>query len=340
MNKSRIEWIDIAKGLGMILVILGHCVFFGGKIHNAIFAFHMPFFFVLSGIVFENKDKGILILKKFKSLIIPYMGFCIIGGGCSILISDWRSEISLKNIIKDVYLGTPENINVSSIWFLLCLFWVTIFFNTILKIENKKLKYIMLSFIVICGFMYAQYKEKVMLPLYRMPFDLDVALIGVFFLSIGYFFKSRWYQKEATKIELGKIAMFFLIFNILVFYNGRVNLHELKFNNVIIYLLESLIGSYILITFGKILEKFRNNILIKLVSWIGKNNIYILGLQALMIRIYLIVINNLYHHTFGLYRLEGKYQFIGFAFVLVSSIGITYMYKLVLNLVKGKKKVE
>ena len=48
MNK-RVEWIDLAKGLGMLLVILGHCVCFGGIMHNAIFAFHMPLFFILSG---------------------------------------------------------------------------------------------------------------------------------------------------------------------------------------------------------------------------------------------------------------------------------------------------
>lgn len=58
MNK-RVEWIDLAKGLGMLLVILGHCVCFGGIMHNAIFAFHMPLFFILSGIVYKTNSKGI-----------------------------------------------------------------------------------------------------------------------------------------------------------------------------------------------------------------------------------------------------------------------------------------
>ena len=44
MSSKRIEWLDIAKGLGMIFVILGHAVGFGTPPHNIIFAFHMPLF--------------------------------------------------------------------------------------------------------------------------------------------------------------------------------------------------------------------------------------------------------------------------------------------------------
>lgn len=58
MNK-RIEWIDIAKGIGMLLVIFGH---FGmspkGKeiISFVKSSFHMPLFFFISGLFFKESE--------------------------------------------------------------------------------------------------------------------------------------------------------------------------------------------------------------------------------------------------------------------------------------------
>ena len=47
MIKNRIKWIDISKGIGIILVLMGHI----SKIkiiNNVIYAFHMPLFFMIS----------------------------------------------------------------------------------------------------------------------------------------------------------------------------------------------------------------------------------------------------------------------------------------------------
>ena len=30
MKINRIEWLDVSKGIGIILVIIGHCVYLGG----------------------------------------------------------------------------------------------------------------------------------------------------------------------------------------------------------------------------------------------------------------------------------------------------------------------
>ena len=78
MNK-RIEWIDIAKGIGMLLVIFGH---FGmnpaGKeaISFIKSSFHMPLFFVLSGLLFKDgssaKDCFTWSMKRFIALMIPF----------------------------------------------------------------------------------------------------------------------------------------------------------------------------------------------------------------------------------------------------------------------------
>ena len=47
--RQRIDWIDTAKGLCMILVIVGHTLPYGNLMRNFIFSFHMPAFFFLTG---------------------------------------------------------------------------------------------------------------------------------------------------------------------------------------------------------------------------------------------------------------------------------------------------
>ena len=59
--KKRIEWIDICKGLAIILDIIGHSKLETGiafNLKSIIYSFYMPLFFILSGYLFYNvKDK-------------------------------------------------------------------------------------------------------------------------------------------------------------------------------------------------------------------------------------------------------------------------------------------
>ena len=47
--KKRVEYIDIAKGIALFLVVWGHLVPDDSTVFRIIFSFHMPLFFILSG---------------------------------------------------------------------------------------------------------------------------------------------------------------------------------------------------------------------------------------------------------------------------------------------------
>ena len=72
-HKHTTDWYDIAKGIGIILVVLGHGMF---PLHSLIDSFHMPLFFVLSGmfIHFNKYTVKDYVFKKFKRIMVP---FCI-----------------------------------------------------------------------------------------------------------------------------------------------------------------------------------------------------------------------------------------------------------------------
>lgn len=61
---KRIEWIDVAKGIGILAVILGHCSL-SRQIAWTIYSFHMPLFFIIGGLFFRNNmTLNVLLLRK------------------------------------------------------------------------------------------------------------------------------------------------------------------------------------------------------------------------------------------------------------------------------------
>ena len=54
-DTKRIDFIDVAKGIAIFLVVYGH-TYDGRNLHLFIYSFHMPLFFFISGLLFkENK---------------------------------------------------------------------------------------------------------------------------------------------------------------------------------------------------------------------------------------------------------------------------------------------
>lgn len=73
---NRINWIDVAKAIGILLIVLSHTLE-NGLFRQAIFSFHVPLFFFLSGLTFHAVKKGVW-KKRFFRLYLPYIIFSIV----------------------------------------------------------------------------------------------------------------------------------------------------------------------------------------------------------------------------------------------------------------------
>lgn len=128
------EWVDVARGIGIFLVVLGHAIadivhneFLFEKLFQFIYSFHMPLFFFLSGFcgakVFQKKrwcDKKSYIIERFKRLMIPYIfvGMCYIP--VKLLMSNYvTKQINIKYILLGFLCGDNPN---SQLWTLYVLF--------------------------------------------------------------------------------------------------------------------------------------------------------------------------------------------------------------------------
>lgn len=75
MLSNRVYWVDVAKALAIILVVIGH-MGFPEEVRTVIYGFHMPLFFLLSGIFVSTKeDFRSFFAKKARTLLIPYLCF-------------------------------------------------------------------------------------------------------------------------------------------------------------------------------------------------------------------------------------------------------------------------
>lgn len=119
---KRIIYIDIAKGIAIILVILGHTLQYMGAnseytqnvLYLLIYSFHMPLFMFLSGMLFLKSLGRAMSLKEIlfrrtKALMYPYILWGAIALAVEYLLKNIYGTASLKEIIA----------NTSLYWFLL-----------------------------------------------------------------------------------------------------------------------------------------------------------------------------------------------------------------------------
>lgn len=310
MRDRRLEWIDIAKGIGIIIVILGHCVPYGGFAFNFIFSFHMPLFFILSGYCYKQRDVNTTIHNKIKTLLIPFIKFAFLGLVVTLIIPTWRSELNLKTLARDIYLASPDGCNNSSIWFLSCLFLVTMIVNVALsltaKLKNRKvIRTVLVMLSAIIGYLISidQVMMK-MLPGDRMPFALDTAFMAILFFVSGYVLKNNKVMEQKNWVKYSVLSGAFLVITLLItVVNGKVNIHALTYKNPVLYLIGAFSGSGCIICLARILELFANKKIRNMFSYYGRNSLIILGTQSLLIRLFILTENMLLGTEYQLYRL-------------------------------------
>lgn len=199
-QKDRIEWIDFAKGVTILLVIAGHTIssnMHGSVIRGVIFSFHMPLFFILSAVTYQLSKNNIQftekIKKSFTHLLIPAFIIFLLW----IIHSIWSNPSDLMNssfwmkklftlilasgIGTDIYGTKIEGIGIP--WFFFVLFTGrTLFEYFHLKLSPSELP-IVCGIVSFLGILAGQQRQT-------LPFSIDIALSVMPFFYVGYKLKN------------------------------------------------------------------------------------------------------------------------------------------------------
>lgn len=271
--KKRLDYLDITKSLCILFVILGH--YFTNDTNNFkiwFYTFHVPCFFFVSGIIINHNQKDInfkkFIYKKFKSLILPYYTFCLINGLIYTLFLYFtnNSNMNTFSLGKEILLGY----GVCGLWFLFCLFFSKVLFfiiNNIIK--SKYIKLFCIISITLLSFYLGEKKQFVL---------IRRILLGTAYLSIGYKLHDIIENKSANYL---KLVVLFALNIILTRINGDVGMYTMTLNNPLIFFINSIIGSLLIINISKML------INCSFLIYIGQNTLIILGTHFIFTKIFL-----------------------------------------------------
>lgn len=341
-------WIDIARGLGIFLVIFGHLTRYGAPLSNWIFSFHMPLFFFLSGCVYKYKEEESAknqYRKIFYDLIVPYLLICIVGLIISLLIPNFRPVSIGKVLIESLYFVQPEMLHVGQIWFLFCLAVVQFFF---ILIKRKKIKkrnetiIIFISFILafFIGYVYRHYLTGVAIfghRLIRLPFKIDSALMGLFFLGYESMRTEIFKNIFATKVIIKIVVIITsLVMNVVfgVYLNGSTNLAENYYHNPFFFLLSSFSGIFMIIMISSLIKQ------LALIEFYGINSLSIFAFHSMFLYLFAFVLSTVYHVDFIIMdNIPLVFCFVGLIFVSILSVPMPFIYKAtikqMINKIKG-----
>lgn len=222
---ERIKEFDVLKGLLIVLVVIGHCIEEDSKLHQVIFWFHMPAFFMISG-YFINETANIqaFIKNKTRRLVIPYLSWC------TIFYLIFKPESIIKNLVRVVYGGTINTTAYSyPFWFVNALFCSYILFLLLLKIKSKYRKYYLFGIVAFCYI--SIHMNKITLP-YSAPWALDIAIGSLPYIYIGYLFKRYRYIVSHRLFVI--IPIFFLIYQYIHCFNYSLNMKGMHYESYIL----------------------------------------------------------------------------------------------------------
>lgn len=148
-NPTRVTYIDIAKGILIVLVVFGHAwraLFNNGLLLDArcyqrvdgwIYSFHMPAFFFLAGILALQsaaRPLGQFVLAKLQTVAYPYVLWSIIQTALQVAMAGSVTHVvTLRDLLRIPY--DP----IMQYWFLYALFFVFVLFALLLRLTRSRL---------------------------------------------------------------------------------------------------------------------------------------------------------------------------------------------------------
>lgn len=179
MEKKRIEWLDIAKAISIILVVLGHA----GHTYLDIYLgwFRMPLFFFLSGVLFKPvlfKNYASWAGNKVFRMMLPYFVYGIV----VFVIFNLDNLTMLPEHLKTLLYGGSILQGPYGVFWFITVLLITQLLLGIISNFHKGLQLIFIIFLFIFG-------HSEMITSFDWPWNLNVVMFAIFYYALGSYSK-------------------------------------------------------------------------------------------------------------------------------------------------------
>ncbi len=280
-NTARRQDVDLFRGIGIICMILGHIIVNDNVFNHIIHAFHMPMFFIVSGMFWKPSDSYIVyIKKKAKSLLLPYLTFGLIHYVVYFIYYYHDPAMpKLTPLIRLIGNNTEGLPIAGALWFLTALFFCEVLYTCIEKAKSRVGRGIIITVLAAIG---------VLIPYLfniRLPMAIDISFVCLPLFAFGHFYKC---MDEFNKFwNLGLTIAIWGIGIIISIMNGTVNVRASHYSIVPLFYIAALFISIGLLKLSAtVCDMAWPNIIrsiIKEICFAGKNSIVYLIFNQLVI---------------------------------------------------------
>lgn len=280
-KQARVEYIDIFRAFGIILMVMGH-IGFGSAFSKWIHAFHMPMFFFISGWFYKKNDipLPILIGKRIKTLLLPYALIGVAELTISYLM--FSSYSGVQPLMSFLFTNTNGQSPVpGALWFLTAMFFTELIY---ICVDRAFKKSILLHIIVLLISVFGMV-AVVILP-FRLPWGIDAGCVGAGLFHIGCVTKGTKVEKILNLNPWITIGLGIAV-SISIFLSPAVNMRTASYTGYPLFWLNALVAIVVGWNLARwievLLKRQKCEILLKWIESIGENSIVYLCLNQICI---------------------------------------------------------
>lgn len=310
--KQRIEYVDVAKGVLIILVVAAH-VFQNTFFFDYTYSFHMLAFFFISGMMLNHssamqKPYGTVVITKIRTMLIPLCFYELLG-----ILRDLIRFGFSQSIKSFVYNTVSLRFNNGVLWFLFALFFAELICIPLIRSLKEK-RWIGLAAAV---FLLASF----FLPeTYYILIVLRNIMRAVFFLLMGYLLESRMDRRNIPAAVIG-----FTVLTLTTAFGLNTTIMSSELWKLPLFLLEAFCGTILVLQIGRIPQ-------LRFLRIVGENSLTIYGTHSL----YYVVFGDWLGVDFTAASLwEG---FLVLLLVTIAEIPTIYLINRFLPILAGKRK--
>ena len=282
---KRYKYLDIARGIGLSLVVISHSCGLSSYLIN----FFIPLFFVVSGYIYKGgREYGENIKRKAKRLLIPYFEYSAFLLLFFILMGRTFRETanSLFGVLysryclfdtttrtDNVYLFTVAN---GAMWYLTAFFVTSLVYHLVIDRCLANRRFLVGCMLVLTALTMALAELPILLP-----WSIDIAFVGTFFMIVGTLLgRMDFFEKKWNPLLIAGVFVGYIILSTL---NPGINMSIREFGvygwaSVPMFILIGISGSMLCIWLGKLISNYAIG---GLLEYLGKNTIIVLALHIL-----------------------------------------------------------
>lgn len=281
MSKIRTQYIDVARGIAILGMLIGHAMHLLNcridYILDWFWSFHMPLFVIVAGMFYKKKPIKDLVWGGIKTLIIPFYIVALLSFFLFQLLCAWNGLFSVLVFFNDLFkiLTINRQIVPFGFWFVLSLFVARIYYFLILAISSNRLIQLSLSLLL---FIFGYY----FVPISQSWFFCTQGLLFPMFMCVGQMIKQRELIDKAN--HMGVSIFCILVLSFAPFFNIDLSIFKLPLG--LFNIITASVICFALFNICNIIcgaESFLFNKLNSILQFCGRHSMVVLSFHSIVI---------------------------------------------------------